>query len=392
MLHRFLGREGLASVAETCLDNAAYLAAQLPEMGVELVASPELAVVTFRTDEPGARVKIDDNDAGVTPVTVALGPGPHVVQIIAPDGRITEQQLDVKPGRPIIMNIPLPKGTGGPATLGVTSDPPGARVFVDGGAAGVTPYSVELTPGAHAVAVELGGRLRQEKQIAARQGRDVQLAFVLPAMPKDPALTVDSEPGGATVLIDGKERGRTPFISPVAPGKHELVLRLPGRRDLATEFAMPADKDLSLRLDLLRASGAPRLTVSSAPDGATVLLDGADQGLTPWNGEVKLGDHTVQVVRTGYLSAVRSVKMQSNRDADLSFSLERIPGPRTVSASPPVRLRIRGSCSPATTTSKSRASGTAPSPSRSRWYPGSRSRYASPFRRPGEAMRLPSWA
>ena len=298
---------------------------------------PRPVKATFRTDEPGARVKIDDNDAGVTPVTVALGPGPHVVQIIAPDGRITEQQLDVKPGRPIIMNIPLPKGTSGPATLGVTSDPPGARVFVDGGAAGVTPYLVELTPGAHAVAVELAGRLRQEKQIAARQGRDVQLAFVLPAMPKDPALTVDSEPGGATVLIDGKERGRTPFISPVAPGKHELVLRLPGRRDLATEFAMPADKDLSLRLDLLRASGAPRLTVSSAPDGATVLLDGADQGLTPWNGEVKLGDHTVQVVRTGYLSAVRSVKMQSNRDADLSFSLERIPGPGQlrVDAEPP---------------------------------------------------------
>jgi tyrosine decarboxylase / aspartate 1-decarboxylase len=51
-VHRFLGREGLASVAETCLDNAAYLASQLPEMGIELVASPELAVVTFRVDEP----------------------------------------------------------------------------------------------------------------------------------------------------------------------------------------------------------------------------------------------------------------------------------------------------------------------------------------------------
>src|SRR5262249_49430838 len=165
----------------------------------------------------------------------------------------------------------------------------------------------------------------------------VQLAFVLPTMPKDPALTVDSEPAGAMVLIDGKERGRTPFIAPVSVGKHELVLRLSGRRDLATDFSMPADKDLSLRLDLLRASGAPRLTVASAPDGATVIVDGADMGLTPWNGEVKLGDHTVQVVRTGYLSAVRTVKMQSNRDADLSFALERIPGPGQlrVDAEPP---------------------------------------------------------
>jgi PEGA domain len=298
---------------------------------------PRPVKATFRTDEPGATLKVDDNDAGKTPVTVALGPGPHVIQVIAPDGRVTEQQLDVKPGRNIDMSVPLPARTGGPASLGVTSDPPGARVFLDGAAAGVTPYSVELVPGGHAVAVELAGRLRQERQITARQGRDVQLAFVLPALPKDPALTVDSEPAGATVLIDGKERGRTPFLAPVPPGKHELVLRLPGRRDLATDFAMPTDKDLSLRLDLLRASAAPRLTVASTPDGATVLIDGTDMGLTPWNGELKLGDHTVQVVRAGYLSAVRTVKMQSNRDADLSLALERIPGPGLlrVDAEPP---------------------------------------------------------
>lgn len=51
-VHRHLGRAGLAGVAETCLDNAAYLAAQLPGLGAELVASPELAVVTFRAGDP----------------------------------------------------------------------------------------------------------------------------------------------------------------------------------------------------------------------------------------------------------------------------------------------------------------------------------------------------
>ena len=53
-VHRHLGRDGFASVAETCLDNAAYLAAQLQSMGVELVASPELGVVTFRAGNPQA--------------------------------------------------------------------------------------------------------------------------------------------------------------------------------------------------------------------------------------------------------------------------------------------------------------------------------------------------
>lgn len=51
-VHRHLGRAGFAGLAETCLDNAAYLAARLPELGCELVASPELAVVTFRAGDP----------------------------------------------------------------------------------------------------------------------------------------------------------------------------------------------------------------------------------------------------------------------------------------------------------------------------------------------------
>lgn len=51
-VHRHLGRLGFASVVETCLDNATYLAAQLQELGIELVAEPELGVVTFRNDDP----------------------------------------------------------------------------------------------------------------------------------------------------------------------------------------------------------------------------------------------------------------------------------------------------------------------------------------------------
>ncbi|MFA5944029.1 MAG: tyrosine decarboxylase MfnA [Candidatus Thermoplasmatota archaeon] len=51
-VHRHLGRTGFASVVETCLDNAAFLAANLQELGVELVASPETAVVTFKADDP----------------------------------------------------------------------------------------------------------------------------------------------------------------------------------------------------------------------------------------------------------------------------------------------------------------------------------------------------
>jgi len=56
-VHRHLGRAGFASVVETCLDNAAYLAAQLQNLGAELVANPELTVVAVRAEDPEVLVK-----------------------------------------------------------------------------------------------------------------------------------------------------------------------------------------------------------------------------------------------------------------------------------------------------------------------------------------------
>src|SRR2546426_5782561 len=47
---------------------------------------PEPVAINLTTEEPGAAVKIDDNDIGKTPLVVNLLPGPHTVGITAADG------------------------------------------------------------------------------------------------------------------------------------------------------------------------------------------------------------------------------------------------------------------------------------------------------------------
>src|SRR6266852_2705402 len=276
---------------------------------------------TFRTDEPGATLKIDDNDAGKTPVTVALGPGPHVIQVIAADGRSTEQQLDVKPGRKLDVVVPLPSRAGGPASLGVTSDPAGARVFLDGAAVGVTPYSVELAPGAHAVAVELAGRLRQEKQIAARQGRDVQLAFVLPAMPKDPALTVESEPAGASVVIDGKEVGLPPWNGELKLGEHTVQVRRAGYLAAERAVTMQSNRDADLSFALERTPGPGRLRVETEPPDAEITIDGQAAVVAPYSGELPSGEHNVEVSSVGYRTLAQQITLAPGQQVSLRLTL-----------------------------------------------------------------------
>jgi len=57
-----------------------------PFMCVAFDPPPRPVKATFRTEEPGATLKVDDNEAGKTPVTVALGPGPHVTRRSPPTG------------------------------------------------------------------------------------------------------------------------------------------------------------------------------------------------------------------------------------------------------------------------------------------------------------------
>src|ERR1700682_1024345 len=248
--------------------------------------------LNLRTGDPGATVRIDDNEAGKTPLTVRLLPGRHTVAITGAGGRGSEQQIDVKPGKRMDLSVELPQQAGGPATLSVQSDPAEANVLVNGALVGRTPYQGALQPGEHTVAVELDGHQRGERKLPSRGGRDATVSFALAPLPRRPALSVESEPVGALVLLDGKERGRTPLIAAVPAGRHQLLLQKEGRREVSTELEMPRDHDLSVRLDLTSSEGSgSRLTVSSAPSGAAVSLNGAQVGVTPWSAEAKPGGH-----------------------------------------------------------------------------------------------------
>lgn len=86
-VHRHLGRLGFASIVETCLDNAAYLAAQLQANGIALVAEPELAVVTFRADDPaGLAAALRRKGFGVNVVprlgALRIVVNPHVTRAV----------------------------------------------------------------------------------------------------------------------------------------------------------------------------------------------------------------------------------------------------------------------------------------------------------------------
>ena len=288
--------------------------------------------------EAGATIAVDGKEIGAAPQEVELPPGKHSIAVSQADGRGAEQNIEVVSGKSRKVTIALPKA-GGPGTVTLLSDPSGARVFLDEQRLGQTPFSGEVPPGAHKIVVELQGFVRQEREVTFREGHDVELSFSLSPLPKDPALSIESVPAGATVQIDGKQKGVTPWIGPLEAGRHQVVLKKAGQREIASDFEMPEGRDMSMRLELpaAAANAAPRLVVISLPEGVKVMIDGAEVGETPWAGAVKPGPHELVLSIPGYLPETRKVDAKANREMEVSFALQRVPGPgKIIVATEPV--------------------------------------------------------
>ncbi|MEQ9500536.1 MAG: PEGA domain-containing protein [Deltaproteobacteria bacterium] len=120
-------------------------------------------LVLVKTTPPGASIYIDGERVGVSPFNAEIDLGEHEVRaelgelagseivFVEPQG-VTRVQLDLK--QPLVEALFL-------------SDPPEARVYIDGAYAGETPLRVrELRSGEREVVVELDGYLTDRRQMA----------------------------------------------------------------------------------------------------------------------------------------------------------------------------------------------------------------------------------
>lgn len=131
-----------------------------------------------------ARVSVDGVDRGVTPITMALPAGAHVleVQIGKTEPRVIPLtiQSGVQTAQYIeLQNVPT---TGG---LDIRSDPPGAKVTIDGQARGTTPVTIrDLPPGDHNVVLEANGR-KVTQAVRIEPGITAQLVVPIPRRSAD---------------------------------------------------------------------------------------------------------------------------------------------------------------------------------------------------------------
>jgi tetratricopeptide (TPR) repeat protein len=99
-------------------------------------------------------------------------------------------------------------------------------------------------------------------------------------------VSIFSTPSGATLLLDQKVAGQTPWTGEIAPGRHLAVLRSQGFPDTAKEFVLLSDH--AMDLDIALAAGAQPATPAAAqpdpkgPPPAPPAAPPKKRGVAPW--------------------------------------------------------------------------------------------------------------
>lgn len=124
--------------------------------------------VVVTTNPPGAQVVLDGRPQGVSPTTLTVAVGAHVLELRGA-GEPRRMSLDIVAGAQLSQYIEMAKAPLGLGNLQVRTEPAGAKVTVDGVARGTSPLTVtDLAPGEHMVVLEgESGATRQTVTVEA---------------------------------------------------------------------------------------------------------------------------------------------------------------------------------------------------------------------------------
>jgi hypothetical protein len=149
-------------------------------------------------------------------------------------------------------------------TLIVETNPAGVPVQIDGEPRGVTPLTLSLPPGPHAIGLSYGGDHRAVPvtiTAGSQMSHYIELPVAIPALGE---LQIRTEPAGASVSVDGRSVGRAPVTVPnLAPGSHVVGLRHEGR-SVTERVLIESGRTTALVVPMASASSGRAATDTSA--------------------------------------------------------------------------------------------------------------------------------
>jgi hypothetical protein len=244
-----------------------------PESDRQL-ASRELATLEARVPRlevvvapAGARVVVDGQEVGASPMAVWLDPGPHVVEAASPAFSPARKSVTLIEGARQRVELQLSLA---PARLRVSSLPAGAEIWLAGRRLGRAPLEETVPAGTFELQGRQAGRRTVRRTVTVTPGERTVAELVLPE--RVSVLAVDVTRPGARVVIGGQLAGVTPLPPQrVPPGATEVRVEQAGHDAWRERLQLGDGQTTAVTVQLRRGRLHPAWFAAAAAVGAGLL-------------------------------------------------------------------------------------------------------------------------
>jgi formylglycine-generating enzyme required for sulfatase activity len=272
---------------------------------LKVALKPSFAVIDISSVPAGAAIEVDGKPAGVTPARLELDAGIRRVQVASPGLRIWNSSVVVDAG--VAQKI-------GPITLGaadarvtVRSVPSGAQVTTGGSFRGLTPVTIDLSPGmSHSVSVARAGYAPWTREIVAEAGKESALDARLAALLVN--VRIQGEPADSEVFVNGNSHGKAPVSLQLPASRHRVEVRKEGYSPYIADLALAPGIGRTLDFKLIDpkdvAGNAPQKITTQSGVKLLVVAGGTYQAGTDRREQGRRpneGAHKVTLFRPFYM-------------------------------------------------------------------------------------------
>lgn len=217
--------------------------------------------------------------------------------------------------------------------LFVMTQPADAIVDINGEVLGTSPLQDSLVP-AGKLLVTLRKEGFETEYHTLNLATDERLVLERTLRPLTGLVMINSTPPGAAVSLGEVYAGITPLtLHKILLGTHRARLVMSGFNDKEIEFSVTDRIPQALNVDL--SSNAGTLVIHSNPTGATVFVDGRNEGITPLSlNRIGEGEREVSLQFPGYENYRRSILVAPSATARVDATLTPLPGGLSVVSMP----------------------------------------------------------
>jgi hypothetical protein len=210
---------------------------------------------------------------------------------------------------------PAPPVAGNAGSLTITTQPPGARVTIDGKAAGETPLTLDtIKPGRHVITLTAASGASAKRTVRVDEGQTVSID-----VPLFSGFAAISAPFSIEVSEKGKALGTGDDPILLAPGTHTLRIANKDLGYVATE-TVEIQPGETTRVSL---DPRGRANINAAP-WAEVFIDGEKAGETPLaNVAIRLGIREIVFKNPQFAERKVTVTIKANAPATISIDFNK---------------------------------------------------------------------